>query len=45
MKVFTESWLHSLTLSDPFHHSAAALDILWQAAHGHHTDQLNIKPG
>ena len=32
MKLFTESWL-DLTLSDPFQHSAAAWDIVWQVAH------------
>ena len=29
-------WL-DLTPSDPLRHSAAAWDIVWQAAHGHHT--------
>ena len=37
MKLFTESWLDQ-TLSDPFQHSAAAWDIVWQVAHDHHTD-------
>ena len=39
---FTEFWLDP-TLSDPLRHSAVVWDIVWQASHGHHTDQLNTK--